>query len=337
MLFSERAAAVLLALTMSLTAAGCAGENPPADTSAVDFSPSSAGPDVSAPADYNPPEVSAEVAENGSVTLTWKGEDSLYYEIASRDTVTGARTVLAVTEPGDALTWTSGAEDGDFSRTYEVTPFGSWEEKSTGRTAEFAGKVAVRNGFLLEDGYLRCYRGNEPVKSDYEGSLYFNRKGFYTCGDKELDGIFAALIEELTSPEMTRLEKFDVLYHHIANNENFEYGAARFVAFGTEDWEVESAKKFLDISMGNCFSFSATTMLCARALGFESRTVIGSCFQLYEWVDHCWTEVTVDGVTYLCDAEMEGIYAPNHLVEWDLFLKEYETTPTQYQIWEVAP
>lgn len=330
----KRFTAALAAASLCLSAAACGTGNTDAPEEG------GSGISVQDPASgtvYDPPKLSADVADDGTVTLVWEGDGSLCYEVSYTDSVTGKRTVCASAEPGDPHSLTLPSETEDFSRIYTVTPFESWEDRLDSHPAAPAAELHLRSGLLLEEGRLRCYRDNETLKSTWENGLYFDRKGCYTCGNKELDEHITSLITRLSTPEMTRLQVFDALYHHIANEENYYYEAVRFISFGTEDWEVDSALAFFEKGYGNCFSFSAATMLCARAVGLESSTVIGSCYQLYEWVDHCWTEVVLDGTTYLCDAEMEGIYAPNHLVEWDLFMKEYDTTPTIYQIWEAAP
>jgi hypothetical protein len=66
-------------------------------------------------------------------------------------------------------------------------------------------------------------------------------------------------------------------------------------------------------------------------LGFDAKTVYGACNQTYEWCDHCWTEVVVNGAALLCDAEMEGVFSANRDLGWKLFMREYGTTPTEYR------
>ena len=53
-------------------------------------------------------------------------------------------------------------------------------------------------------------------------------------------------------------------------------------------------------------------------------------------MDHAWTEVTLDGVTYFCDPEMEGVFSRKREYGWDLFMKQYgDEGPTDYNIEKV--
>lgn len=275
--------------------------------------------------------------DGSTITVTWNGDPELIYRITRTDELTGLAESIALVYPGDAFLAEDIPLSEDFHYTYTLRAFADSASLQLSEPASPGETFVLRSGYLLEAGYLRFYTDNSPVGDTTANGLTFNPNGYYTCGDAELDDMIASLIITLTTPEMSRLEKFDVLYHYLTDSGNFSYGAARFITDDITDWQTDSAKAFLSSGIGNCFSYSAAVMLFARALGFEADTVIGECTQLYELVDHCWTEVTVDGKVYLCDAEMEGIYAPHHHVEWDLFLKEYGTTPTGYYFTEVSP
>ena len=48
------------------------------------------------------------------------------------------------------------------------------------------------------------------------------------------------------------------------------------------------------------------------------------------------TFVTLDGVTYFCDPEMEGVFSRKREYGWDLFMKQYgDEGPTDYNIEKV--
>ena len=277
------------------------------------------------------------VSEDAAVTLTWDGDPALLYEVMRTVHATGITRSAGLVHPGDAFLVTDSFADLSISCTYQLIPYADASARAKNEPCGEISEITLQHGFLLEDGYLRYYDHSEPVKNTDINGLHFDRKGYYTCGDKALDEMIANLITELTTPEMSRKTKLNVLYDYLTDRSRFKYGAARFITEDITDWETDSAKAFLEDGIGNCFSYSAAVMLFARALGFEARTVIGQCTQLYELVDHCWTEVVIDGKVYLCDAEMEAIYAPNHHVVWDLFLQEYGQTPTTYYLPEVTP
>ena len=70
--------------------------------------------------------------------------------------------------------------------------------------------------------------------------------------------------------------------------------------------------------------------MIARHLGFEAYGRSGNCTtHPGNNPKHGWTEVILDGVTYICDAEMEGVFSVNRKLGWDLFMEEKDTTPTK--------
>ena len=279
----------------------------------------------------------ASVSPDEQITLTWEGDSTLIYEVTRTFPDSGITESVALIQPGSELLAADSFSDSGIFCTYRLIPYADASAQANNEPCGEVSEITLRHGFLLEDGYLRYYDNNEPVTNTDINGLHFDRKGYYTCGDKALDEMIANLITELTTPEMSRNTKLSALYDYLTDRSRFKYGAARFITEDITDWETDSAKAFLEDGIGNCFSYAAAVMLFARALGFEARTVIGQCAQLYELVDHCWTEVIIDGKAYLCDAEMEAIYAPNHHVVWDLFLQEYGQTPTTYYLPEVTP
>ena len=124
------------------------------------------------------------------------------------------------------------------------------------------------------------------------------------------------------------MEKFEALYDWVVDN--CSYRAIENIAADSVDWEPEAALDLFTRQSGNCFSYAAAVAMLGRNLGLDTRGVIGDCYQTYMWVYHGWTEVNYAGKLYVCDAEMEGVFAPNREWTWDLFMKEYGTTPTEY-------
>ena len=320
----RRFIAVMLIISLCIAAAACGS-----DHSAADISEDSAF----SPAGKKAPKLEAEVSSNGTVTLTWEGEPELYYELSRADDFTGTSTVLSFCEPGAPCEYTDTDAEADFSRTYTVIPYESPEAKEAETSAAPAGTVSVCNGFVLSGGYLCYYENGSAVKNTDIGSLHFDRSGVYTCGDKELDELIAQDIRQFTQPQMTPTEKLNALYVHLMDKAFYNYGAEPYVDKDEVGWETEYVKKFMDTGLGSCFSYAALTMFYARALGMEAYTVIGECYTNIDWVWHCWTEINLDGEIYVCDAEMEGIYAKNHDVSWDLFMVTHEEAPIEYVPW----
>ena len=188
--------------------------------------------------------------------------------------------------------------------------------------------LAEYNGYFHKEGALYYYQDNRLVADKTVNDLYFDPYGRYTTGDQELDSYLRQITAECTTEAMTQIEKFHAVYDWVIAH--CSYMALPYQE-GT-DWEAEVALQMFQNRQGNCFYYAAAVAMLARNLGLEARAVIGSCYQTYTWVDHSWTEVVYEGETYLCDAEMEGVFAAEEGWSWDLFMKEYGTTPNEYSL-----
>lgn len=188
--------------------------------------------------------------------------------------------------------------------------------------------LAEYNGYFHKEGALYYYQDNRLVADKTVNGLYFDPYGRYTTGDQELDSYLRQITAECTTEAMTQIEKFHAVYDWVIAH--CSYIALPYQE-GT-DWEAEVALQMFQNRQGNCFYYAAAVAMLARNLGLEARAVIGSCYQTYTWVDHSWTEVVYEGETYLCDAEMEGVFAAEEGWSWDLFMKEYGTTPNEYSL-----
>lgn len=189
-------------------------------------------------------------------------------------------------------------------------------------------KEPIEDGFALIDGDLYYYQSNYAVTDTTIGVWTFGPDGRYTCGDAELDGTIRQLIMTETDDSMSLTERFETLYSWVMAN--FKYLRRDYVDKGASGWEARWAKAALESNRGNCFSYAAAVTMIARHLGFEAYGRSGNCTtHPGNNPKHGWTEVILDGVTYICDAEMEGVFSVNRKLGWDLFMEEKDTTPTK--------
>ena len=72
-----------------------------------------------------------------------------------------------------------------------------------------------------------------------------------------------------------------------------------------------------DTQEGNCYTYAATMTVLARLLGYEARQVDGHILD-YEYLNHSWCEIVMDGETYIIDPEFEWQKG------MDGFLKKYD-------------
>ncbi len=316
---------LILAGVLCLSLAACGTKAP--ESAAVPTLPPTPSP---TPHLANAPVLEVCAEDDGTVRLSWQGDDTLYYKVTRILEPHPQEVSLGTFAPGDAMDLVDLLKQDDFICTYRVYPFESEADISAGNISGPIGEIRLQHGFFYTDGYLFCFENNVPVIQRDIGHISFNSDGYYSSGDEELDGIIRGLIAEHTTDDMSRMERFEAVYDYIVDN--FEYGASRFIEDNAEpgSWEVESAKKFLQNGYGNCFSYAAAVAMVGRALGFDAYTMIGDCRTLMEWVDHGWCQVDLHGTSYVCDAEMESAYCPSRGLDWDLFMKPRGTTPTIY-------
>ncbi len=165
--------------------------------------------------------------------------------------------------------------------------------------------TVLDDGFYRIDGWLYRVKDGAFLRSAADGCLTFDDNGRYTTGNRELDGMLNALIEEKTSAAKTRDEKLRILYNYI--RDEFKYIKRDLVGKGTVDWEADYALRFLKEGKGNCFSFSAAYCLLCREFGLDAKTVIGAAGR-YSPSTHCWVEAVLDGETYMFDPELEWLF-----------------------------
>lgn len=197
------------------------------------------------------------------------------------------------------------------------------------RTVTVEVKKPIPDGFHLIDGDLYYYEKNYPLVNATMGPWTFGGDGRYTSGLPELDAVIRELILSETDDSMTLLERFETLYDWVIAN--CTYLRQDYIDPGATGWEPEPALQMLISRQGNCFSYAAAVTMIARHLGFEAYGISGRCHTtpIYSTL-HGWTEVIRDGITYICDSEMEGVLSTHWKLGWDLFMRESGTTPTKY-------
>lgn len=162
-----------------------------------------------------------------------------------------------------------------------------------------------KDGFLWENGYL--YALNEDgyfrIDENYNG-LYFNDAGQYTCGNDELDGFVAATVAKYYDPSQSRLDNLHTLYYHIKND--FRYLPRNYYESGAVGWDVDEALTLFRTGKGNCYCYAGGFCALARGLGYNAVTYSGTMGMQNQ--PHAWTEILLDGETYICDPEIEMNY-----------------------------
>lgn len=187
-------------------------------------------------------------------------------------------------------------------------------------------------GFYNVSGELYCVdEGGEYIRDASVGVLDFNSNGQYTTGNIELDEQLTTLVNQKTIERWGQKINFRILYLYVCDN--FRYWPTEMVEEGSDAWEAEFALDLLTTGKGNCYNYAGLVTMLARKLGYQARGISGQFYNDFQdWTVHGWSEIELDGELFVCDAEIEGEYAPNRGLEWDLFFKPYNDTPLTYTI-----
>lgn len=163
----------------------------------------------------------------------------------------------------------------------------------------------TRDRFLWFDGYLYCVGDNGYFLADTEfDGLYFDKNGRYTSGNAELDEYVAQTLMQYMTPDGTRLDDLKAIYYHVKND--FQYLTRNYYDSGATGWDIDEALTIFRTNKGNCYCYAGAFCALARGLGYNARTYSGSLGIQNQ--PHAWTEITLDGETYICDPEIEMNY-----------------------------
>ena len=181
---------------------------------------------------------------------------------------------------------------------------------------------------LYFDGVDVYYIGpsGRPVANTYVGSLFFGADGRYTSGDEEIDGYAKAILQAVTTPEMTQLEKLRAGFNYV--RDNYTYLRRNYYSVGYTDWVMEEARTMYTTGRGNCYCYAGAFYYVARQLGYDARIISGTTG--YNRAPHGWVEIEFDGVTYIFDTELEMAYRKKGVYYYDFFMMPYWSVPWPY-------
>ncbi|MDO4271079.1 MAG: S-layer homology domain-containing protein [Eubacteriales bacterium] len=152
--------------------------------------------------------------------------------------------------------------------------------------------------------------------------LALDRNGRYTTGNETLDKLLTAAAAKTVNDKMTQPEKLRAMYDYA--KAAFGYLGVGTIDTAKDGWDVEQAINMLQNGKGNCYSWSSVFTHLARKVGYDAKPVVGTGVSPKgsESV-HAWTEITIDGVPYTFDPQIESVYAARYGEQYDLFMKKY--------------
>lgn len=134
-------------------------------------------------------------------------------------------------------------------------------------------------------------------------------------GYPELDTLINELLAQIITDDMNGYKKAWACYEYLIDNITYSRGMeANTGMFSTSDpattpTEVLWATDLLNSGMGCCYHYSAAYVYILRAIGFEAHLVSGNVPAYGGGVTpHCWLYVTIDGVNYIFDPDLDMNY-----------------------------
>ena len=203
--------------------------------------------------------------------------------------------------------------DHEYDKANGIESWTSYDKETTG-LAEGWHNIG---GLLFHVNADRIFDRNTTVDG-----LELDRNGRYTTGNTELDGLLANAVAGVVTDDMTQLEKLRAVYDYA--KETCGYLGIGEVDTAADGWEIEQAINMLKNKRGNCYSWSSVFTYLARQVGYDAKAIPGTGVSPSgsESV-HAWTEITIDGVAYTFDPQIESVYADRYDQHYDLFMKQY--------------
>ena len=185
--------------------------------------------------------------------------------------------------------------------------------KDSDFTVEYSNNNAVGTGTVTVSGtgsYTGTKKINIVLKAPYvpPAPQKVDAMGYHIGDDGQLTPAAAdfkkrleAFVGSVTAGKESREDKLRACFDAIAKT--FAY-SKNYVYKGEAGWEMTCADAMLKNRGGICYSYASLFAFCARYLGYDIkcchnniRTVSGRA------TNHCWTQLVIDGTTYICDPE----------------------------------
>lgn len=177
-----------------------------------------------------------------------------------------------------------------------------------------------KEGFVNLNGYLYSVNAEGyALKNAFIGSLRFDQNGRYTSGNYALDDLVAAALRENVDASMEREEMLRVMYEY--TRDHYKYLRRNYYQTSDIGWCMKEAYTMYATGMGNCYCYASAFWAAARQLGYDALCVSGTIGS--EHSPHGWVTISIDGVHYVFDVEIEMAYHRDGMEYVDNFKMEH--------------
>lgn len=192
-------------------------------------------------------------------------------------------------------------------------------------TSYSAPQSILEQGYHVIDGYTFYVTSARLFAHDTTiDGLTFGSNCKYTSGNTTLDGYLRNIVLDRTDSADSRATMRSKLYTYTTYR--LTYVDSSLISKGTTGWETTRAINMIQTGRGNCYSFAAVFYHLARYIGYPCNTVIGT----FAGGAHCWVEVPINGVTYVCDPQLDWRYRSWGNYNYNFYMTTYSRLPSGY-------
>lgn len=141
----------------------------------------------------------------------------------------------------------------------------------------------------------------------------------FTTRDLEVDAWLKNILDTTTNDSMELKEKLRVLYLYV--RDSFRYRKGEIYEGPDPTLLTAETRKMMEEEGGNCYTHAALLCELYRALGVDAKVYAGTVSNSQN--PHAWVEATINGRTYVFDAELEKTKIRFSQPYFDFFMRTY--------------
>ncbi len=168
--------------------------------------------------------------------------------------------------------------------------------------------VMLKGWNKIDSKYYYFNSNGKMAKNTIVGDYYVLSDGTRATSSAVKYAVKA--VNSATTSKMTKEEKLKACYNWIIRNFRYErdYTNPETLKY---NWTKSYAEYSFKNKKGNCYKYASAMGYCAEVLGYQAKVVCGKIASGNSMTNHGWTEIVIDGKTYLFDTVQADHYSGN--------------------------
>ena len=179
-------------------------------------------------------------------------------------------------------------------------------------------------GWLKLDGnyYYFSTSSGKMLKSTIVGKYYVLSNG--KRATSKAVSYAVSVVNAVSTSSMTREQKLRACFNWIVRNCSYarDYTDPARLNY---NWTKSYAEYLFANKKGNCYKYASAMGYCAAVLGYPSKVAYGKISSNHGMTNHGWTEVVMDGKTYIFDT-VQADYS-----QYNYYKRTYSNYPKKLQ------